>query len=213
MAIRKVKQEIAPNWRPNFRIAEALPDIKVIRTDFLVNFIAIALAVIILGVVVFKEIRGYTQRRERNDLIKFIEQKSAANQKALQQSAEFLRLSKNIEELYQFIYTPATPSELLMILAELRPEKIVLSHLSVSHKILVDKDKKKPAGPVMEVTLSGLVAGDSSIGTATVKEFSEALRNHAKLKGVIRDVNSVSFEPKQHSSTFVLVVILSVSRP
>lgn len=52
----KKKQKSHPNWHPDFRLQEELPDIKPIRTDFLVNGIAWALAVFLIFGVVQREI-------------------------------------------------------------------------------------------------------------------------------------------------------------
>ena len=35
-----------PNWHPNFRIADSLPDLKVVRTDFFINAISLSLAAV-----------------------------------------------------------------------------------------------------------------------------------------------------------------------
>ena len=40
------KRDTQPYWRPDFKIQSTLPDIKVVRTDFIINCIVVALMLI-----------------------------------------------------------------------------------------------------------------------------------------------------------------------
>lgn len=57
--MKRHRKDSPPHWRPNFVNAAELPDIKVVRTNFIVNSIAVALA---LGMVFLIGKREYSAR-------------------------------------------------------------------------------------------------------------------------------------------------------
>jgi hypothetical protein len=57
-----------PAWHPSFRNYERLPDIKVVRTVFFVNAVAITVAIAMFTVFIFKEYHLYSLRRQVADV-------------------------------------------------------------------------------------------------------------------------------------------------
>jgi len=48
MSARGKKKKDFPAWHPDFRVTDDLPDIKAVRTDFLINIGSVGLALALL---------------------------------------------------------------------------------------------------------------------------------------------------------------------
>ena len=58
MALTKPKKVVQTNWHPDFRNVDALPDIKVVRTEFFVNILTVTIAFVLLFYLGFHEYSG-----------------------------------------------------------------------------------------------------------------------------------------------------------
>jgi len=120
----KSKKNEQPNWRPNFRIQETLPDIKVIRTDFLVNGVA---AVILLAAIAYAGMvfmKYMNKGAEIAELNKSIQEKSSQNSTLLGLSRQFVKEKAQADELQKFYGVPVGATDFIFLLAELKPEDI-----------------------------------------------------------------------------------------
>ena len=99
MAKSKSKITAQAQWHADFRVIDTLPDTKLIRTDFMLTFAAVSMAVGLLFLFVFREYNSFTLGREIANLNSDIEQNTADNQNYLRLDGRFNSLSKKINEL------------------------------------------------------------------------------------------------------------------
>ena len=118
------------NWHPNFVDQAALPDIKVIRTNFLLNLIAVGVVLGFGFFIIQKELAYREVSSEIARQTEVIAQRESANQKALSTSRQFQTVAQKFVEIGTFKEGPIAPEELLLKIASLRPLDLILSDLS-----------------------------------------------------------------------------------
>lgn len=120
-----------PNWHPNFRNYEKLPDIKVVRTAFFVNgatiFIALALALF----VAFKEVqlngvKGQVAEEERK-----IEKSKGRSESAVRLFKKFQGEEARVKEVDAFIKSKPLVSALLLRLGETLPANVAIDNIDL----------------------------------------------------------------------------------
>lgn len=129
------KKTFQPYWRPNFRNASTLPDIKVIRTDFLVNGFAVACA---LGAIFFllqKEYRARSLNALVSDLRDQVTVATPQNKKSLQLNDRFRLAGRYVAEIQGFYNTPFLPDELLVKLSNSVPEGLIYKEVSMEETV------------------------------------------------------------------------------
>ena len=152
------KDNIQPNWRPDFKIESTLPDIKIIRTDFAINSIVLVLALIASALLVQREYSSHLLRRSIGDLEQQVQSNSKENTVRLKKSEQFRKLGRNIEELQRFFQVPFLAHELIVELALLKPENVIFSRVELSESVTkVSNKAKNRVKPkvVYEVNIAG----------------------------------------------------------
>lgn len=146
------KQDIHPYWRPDFKIRSTLPDIKVVRTNFAINLIAIVLMLMAGCLVLQREYQGHSLRRTVETMEQSVQRAEISNQQYLKTSQQFIKLARGIEELQRFFRAPLLAHELLVTLAQLKPEGCVFSQVTFSESIIKATGKSK-AAPKINYTI------------------------------------------------------------
>lgn len=118
-----------PPWHPNFRNVEKLPDIKVVRTAFFVNFAAITLALVAAGYLGFDEwnTRGLKAQLEQWETQ--ISRDKRVSDQAVALFRKFQAEEAKITEVDSFVQSKPVISPIVMRLAETLPENIALDTL------------------------------------------------------------------------------------
>jgi hypothetical protein len=133
--VKRNKKDIQPNWRPNFRNPEKLPDIKAVRTDFIVNFVAVSLALLALAFVGQREYRVLVLKGSIADYeqqIRVAEPDDAAN---LKLSQRYREAAQHFVELEQFYRGAFFAHELLGELAVKQPPDLIFNQISYSETV------------------------------------------------------------------------------
>lgn len=128
----RIKKEMQPFWRPNFVNQSELPDIKVIRTDFIINFIAVTLA---LGVAFFLLKREYSSYSLGNTISKMEQQIRVSDSddiENLKLSEAFRSSAQYIVEVEKFFNAPLLAHEFLYNLSEIKPEDLIFNSISLN---------------------------------------------------------------------------------
>ncbi len=128
---RKKKTDEHAPWRPDFRDSNRLPDTKPVRTGFLLNFIAIAVAVSLLAVYAYRE---YNLRNITEELVYLrgqVAENRQDNQSLLRLNQQFLRSRNVAREAVRFDWEPLPVPDFLRNLAESLPEGVVLDAISL----------------------------------------------------------------------------------
>jgi len=170
----------SPPWRPDFRDPTTLPDIKVVRTGFLLNAIALVLALGILGWAVY-------EAYEKNQLASVVEgleeqvsAKQAENRQYLRLSQEFSRNARRFEEIREFLRAPLQADQFFIRLADIQPKYSRLSRVDYIQRVRVQGTTEKP---YHELEVSGsMIASDEKTETQLVTEFQRNIENLPELK-------------------------------
>lgn len=203
MLKRKPKTISQPAWRPNFRITEELPDTKVIRTDFLLNFIFVALA-LLAGVYLLNiQLQIWSLKSSINSYEERIAAGDADNKKFLRQSADFEKQSKNLKEVLDFVRAQVPPTNLLEALQNSRPEQLILTSVSVSPRSVIQGRNRNN---YYDVTVNGNVIGAAAEATAMVDQFKEDFSESAFIKPILVNSQLVTLTRDQRLGTFSVVL-------
>jgi hypothetical protein len=144
------KKESHPRWRPDFRIQSTLPDIKVVRTGFIINFVVIACVAFALFSVLQSEYQTYTLRNEISVLEERTQAAKAADESSLKQSERFRAAALNVQELQRFYKAPFTAHDLIAELAMLRPDDLIYTRVEFADSVVTVKVKAKGNEPAKE---------------------------------------------------------------
>jgi len=195
---KESKKETFHNWHPNLRLADKLPDIKVVRTGFMVNLIAVIVVILLLGLNVQRELSIYSTGSELAKLEEQIESQTAQNDKNLRLSTQFKRYSKMIEDLETFYGLSYPPLEFLLPVIQNRPENVTfvafrytIEYVGTSKKT---QDAKDFAGNFI---ITGYMNGSTPKEIAAVSAYRDALEQMEPFKDkVIKASVTTSFSNK-----------------
>ena len=143
MSSKVKKKEIQPYWRPDFRNAASLPDIKVVRTDFIVNSIAILIAFAVCAFILQREYRAWSIGSAVEELEKRIRIAEPDDNILLKRSEQFRKAGGYIQDLDTFYDSPFRAHELLVALSKLKDDDLILSSLRFSEAIIQQNKKAK----------------------------------------------------------------------
>lgn len=126
------KKNAQPNWRPNFVRTSELPDIKVVRTGFIVNFVAILLVLLTGFVLLQREYRAHVLNQSIEVLEQRIQAAEAEDAASLKLSQEFRAAAAHIVDLEKFYAAPFLVQNFILELTLLRPEQLIFKQVSLS---------------------------------------------------------------------------------
>jgi len=169
------KREIQPYWRPDFKIKSTLPDIKVVRTGFIVNFIAVALVLIAVFTLMQREYRAYSLHSSIAGMEQRLRVSQADDNLSLKESEHFRKSAQSVEELQRFFRVPFTAHEFLAELSLLKPEGLIFSRVMISEAVFSRKGKGKGAAATSEMTYAINITGDVR-GLTVLTQFKGALQ-------------------------------------
>ncbi|HAV11894.1 MAG TPA: hypothetical protein DCX06_00145 [Opitutae bacterium] len=128
-------KDIQPHWRPNFCNTSALPDIKVVRTNFMINFVCVVVALVALFFVLEREYRAHGLIAEVERMDQQIQEVTPSNELALKESEAFKSVSSNIIDIENFYDAPETMHALIVKVSKLRPEGLSFDQFIVQETL------------------------------------------------------------------------------
>ena len=185
MALKSNNKLVQPAWRPNFRDVQALPDIKVIRTDFLLNFIFLTLLVGAGALYAMKELQIRERQELQAELNAAIEQLQSGDREFIRLDKEFQGKIKSLEELAKFADDPLAEGRLFVDLAKVQPAEVVLSSLSIAPRL-------EGKTFVYTVSLNGTVTESARPAATIINEYREQLATIPQVEGRLVDQPQLS---------------------
>jgi hypothetical protein len=179
---------LVPAWHPNFRNHERLPDTKVVRTQFFVNVVAIAVAGILLLYLSFQEYRIDKLKGQVADWQTRINTNKKASDQAIAASKKFADEEKKFGELNDFLQQRLRLSEFLLHLGTTLPKEIALDAVDV-------RNDPRDSG----VNLRGMASGTPDEASGFTSAYVERLRRDSYFSGVFEDVTLNKLERDQAS--------------
>lgn len=206
--MNKRAKDIQPHWRPNFRIANTLPDIKVVRTGFIVNMVAGGLFMMAAVFVLQREYRAMVLGNSVEGLEQQIEAAEPDDKEFLRESRRFRDTARYAEELQLFFDTPFTASGVLAELARLRPEDLVFENMRYSEATVSRDGEDEETFVEYQIRVSG-----ETRQLIVVNEFKNALQNSEYLdpQGFTVSVNESVENPDEETRIFPFDISINVT--
>ena len=184
---------LVPAWHPNFRNHERLPDTKVVRTQFFVNFAAIAVAASLLLYFSYQEYRIKNVRHQVAEWQSQIDTNRKASLQAQVLSRKFGEEQKKIDELNNFLKQRLVLSQFLLHLGSTLPAEMAVDAVEVREN---------------GVDLRGLAAGTPDEASGRTSAYVEKLKQDKYFSGVFDDVALNRLERAQGSERLTFDVFL-----
>jgi len=115
-----------PGWHPDFRVSNTLPDNKIVRTDFIVNGVALAILALAVWAFYAREAQLADATGEVARWTTDIEASKPRFNDALALQREFSEAEKRIGEVVAFSRSPVEISELLARLGDSLPKLVAI---------------------------------------------------------------------------------------
>lgn len=149
-----------PAWHPNFRNYEKLPDVKVVRTAFFVNGVAIFLAVALLVYSGFREWQIRVIGGQVAEMQKQVDRDKAASDQAIALYKKFQADDARVGEVSAFVQSRPVVSALLIRLAQTLPKDVAL-----------DTFELRDNGLTLRLSVRGDAAAASGHATAYLEQL------------------------------------------
>ncbi len=150
-----------PAWHPDFRRVDRLPDTKVVRTQFFINFASLAVAASLLLYFCYRE---YTMSKFDEQIADWqakIDTNRQASDQAILLSRKFGDEEKKLAEFDAFLKPRLVLSEFLLHLGETLPPELIIDTVSV-----------EDAG----VSLRGFASGKAEEASGRISPYVEQLK-------------------------------------
>jgi hypothetical protein len=152
--------EAPPAWHPNFRNYEKLPDIKVVRTAFFINGIAL---VVVLALATYLGFREWNLRLIKQQVAHMqaeIDRDKKASDQAIALFKKFQAAETKVNEVDAFITSKPLVSALLIRLAQTLPKNIALDNFDL-----------RDTGITLRLSVRGDPASASGYATAYLEQL------------------------------------------
>lgn len=195
-------------WRPDFRAVESLPDTKVIRTGFLLNFIALALAGLGITLYGFREYQLQGLVRSVAGLEQQVAESTARNRLILDSNKRFRQAAEVVEEAVAFDYQPFAFHSFISELSGVLPKGLELSTLQMQSTS--DKATKGMLAPFV-VELTGKVFEDApSTPSQVLNEFQESIRGLPSMADKKPEMEMSRFGRNNDSGDFDFTLLVKI---
>jgi hypothetical protein len=186
-----------PAWHPSFRNYERLPDIKVIRTVFFVNAVAVTVAFTMFTVLIFKEYHLHSLRRQVADVRAQSDRDKPGSDQAIALFKKFQSEEKKILEIDAFLKARPLLSDLLLQIGRTLPKNIALNSLDVHDNGLV---------------MRGTVRGAPELASGEASNYVEQLRGDRAIKVLFDEVTLTSISRNGQTGRLSVELFLKFKR-
>src|SRR5688500_1510490 len=149
-----------PAWHPNFRNYEKLPDIKVVRTAFFINALAILVTLSFATYLGFREYNLRIVKQQIDQVQAQIDAEKKASDQAIALFKKFQTEETKLLEVDTFVTSKPPVSALLLRLAKTLPKNIALDDFDL-----------RDAGLTLRLSVRGDPAAASGYATAYLEQL------------------------------------------
>lgn len=208
-SLTKSKTPTQRQWRPDFRDTQTLPDTKVIRTGFLLNFVGIAAAVICLTLYGIREYTLQNLSRNLDTLSNEVSSATADNRKILDTNKKFRQSAEIVIEAVAFDTEPVPFHNFLSQLGEALQEGMKLEKIQMASS--TDTPEKGKVLP-FKITLDGRVL-ESAPGTPAqiLSLFQDDMLELACLKDKQVEMEMVRFNRNNEFGHFDFTLLIKIA--
>lgn len=126
---KKTVASNAYNWRPNFRNYDDLPDLRAVRTQFFFPAISLCIAAVFTVFILFQEFRAMEIRGDIEALEQEIASYEERHSEKVKLNAEFMKISRTIDEVLEFEDNRLVGSDFLLTLSSSLVEGMYLKRV------------------------------------------------------------------------------------
>ena len=180
-----------PAWHPNLRIAEHLPDTKVVRTAFFVNGAAILVAIALLLYLGHQEWSLHEAHKQVSDLQRRIDADKKESAAAVTLYGDFKVEEAKTLEVADFVSSKPIISEIVLRLGAVTPKKIAFDAVDF-----------RDSGFTIRATVKG--APDRASGDASA--YEKQLRADKVLAPMLDSVNLLAMRRNAQSGRLVIEI-------
>lgn len=166
-----------PAWHPSFRDYETLPDVKVVRTAFFVNGVAVLVVVALLLWLGYTEYQAKSLRQQRDLLDQQIAREKPASMRAIAQFKKFQAEETKVAAVAAFVASRPALSTIVLRLGETRPPNVALEALEWRDGVLA---------------LRASVRGTADAASGYASAYVEQLRGDAVIGPLFDEVSLTS---------------------
>lgn len=185
-------------WHPNFRNYERLPDIKVVRTAFFINTVAISLVVAFVAFVGFKEYQLFSLEKQIADAQFRISRDSASSAKQVQLYKEFQAGEARAKKVVEFQAARPLVSTIFNQTAETLPPYIAVTALEIREKTM---------------SLRGLVRGSPDLAAGRANAYVVQLRKDPKFAELFDEISLAGMNPNPADGRLMIELSLKFKTP
>jgi hypothetical protein len=149
-----------PAWHPNFRNYKKLPDVKVVRTAFFVNGIAILAAVTLGAYVGFREYQLNVVNVQIAQVQAQIDRDKKVSDQAVALFKKFQAEEAKVMEVETFLKSKPLVSTLILRLAQTLPQNIAIDNIDL-----------RDTGLTLRLSVRGDAAAASGYATAYLEQL------------------------------------------
>jgi len=194
--MKRIKKEAVTTqsyWHPNFRIADSLPDLKVVRTDFFINAISLSLAAVAVFFLAIREYKAFNLKGEIAAWEEKIESSRAENLGFLKLNADFKKEMVRIEEVRDFVFTDLPVTEFLQDLGPTIPEGLDLDSMAFGRERIV---------------IRGTILGNSETASIALSNYLDVLRENPGIGPRFEDISLTSLVRDARSAALSFEIVL-----
>lgn len=190
---RTAQPVFAPNWHPNFRNTQLLPDLKVVRTAFFINASCIAVASAVLMLTGYREYQAHDLRSKMGDARARMAELQTENGKLLAMNKEFMEGARKFEEAREFVNSRISGTTLLVALAGTLPELMEFT--------AVNYEKN-------QLSLRGTIRLDSETASQRASGYLDTLRQDEFIGATFTDISLTNLQrdPGGQGMSFEIVL-------
>lgn len=183
----------APNWHPNFRNTQLLPDLKVVRTTFFINATCIAVASAALMLTGYREYQAFNLRANISDAQQRMEKAREENDKHLAANRKFMEGMRKFDEARDFIGAQITGTKLLVALATTLPELMEFTAISYENRQLL---------------LRGTIKLDSEAASQRASAYLDVLRAEPYIGEEFSEISLTTLQRDQANQGMSFEILL-----
>jgi len=191
----KAAASLMPAWHPNFRNAELLPDVKVVRTAFFINGAAILVVIVLSLYLIQSELGLHSLREQTANWQQQINNEKPGSDKAVVQFQKFQDEEKTLMELKQFQASKIVGSEFLLELGESLPPRITLATVDYHGG---------------SITLRGAIAGSPDEASGDASAYLNVLGKHPAFAGKFESISLTGITRNPTTSGISFEILLKL---
>lgn len=187
----------SPSWHPNLRIAEQLPDTKVVRTAFFINSVGAVLAIVPALFLGHQQLTLHGINKQISEWQHTIDQDKKESQGAVTLYGQFKAEQAKANEVVDFVASKPALSDIILRLGSITPKKIAFDALDF-----------KDTGITVKATIKG--APDPGAGIASA--YEKQLRSDKVLGSMFSDVNLLGMAKNPVSNRLTITIFCAYKK-